>query len=66
MGVQNPADPLLHHLYRECLDGKGGAMPLAMELALQASFGSVERWRNEFIALGNRLGADHAWSLLRW
>ena len=34
----------------------GQAMTPAMALALQANFGSVERWREEFVALGKALG----------
>jgi Fe-Mn family superoxide dismutase len=34
----------------------GHPMPPAMALALMASFGSVERWRDEFVAMGKALG----------
>lgn len=35
--------------------GTGAAMAPAMELALRANFGSLERWRDEFVALGQAL-----------
>src|SRR5690349_14764815 len=43
---------LLHELYFGSLGGDGQTMEPAMALALAASFGSVERWREEFIAMG--------------
>lgn len=36
----------------------------AMILALEASFGSVERWREEFVAMGRALGGGPGWVLL--
>ena len=35
-----------------------------MALALQANFGSVARWRDEFVALGKALGGGSGWVLL--
>jgi superoxide dismutase, Fe-Mn family len=55
---------LLHELYFECLGGRGQAMPPSMELALSASFGSVERWHEEFVAMGKALGGGSGWVLL--
>lgn len=55
---------LLHELYFESLGGHGQAMLPAMALALQASFGSVERWREEFTAMGKALGGGSGWVLL--
>ncbi|MBS0452672.1 MAG: superoxide dismutase [Proteobacteria bacterium] len=55
---------LLHELYFACLGTDGQAMVPAMELALRASFGSVERWREEFIAMGKALGGGSGWVLL--
>ena len=34
------------------------------QLALAANFGSVERWREEFVALGKALGGGSGWVLL--
>ena len=59
---------LLHELYFASLSGDGQpvqpAMAPAMALALAANFGSVERWREEFIALGKAQGGGSGWVLL--
>jgi Fe-Mn family superoxide dismutase len=55
---------LLHELYFACLGTDGQPMAPALELALRASFGSVERWREEFIAMGKALGGGSGWVLL--
>ncbi|WP_114973753.1 Fe-Mn family superoxide dismutase [Rhodoferax ferrireducens] len=55
---------LLHELYFGSLGDDGRTMAPAMALALQASFGSVERWREEFIAMGKALGGGSGWVLL--
>jgi Fe-Mn family superoxide dismutase len=59
---------VLHELYFECLGGGtrpiAPAMAPAMALALGASFGSVDRWREEFVALSKALGGGSGWVLL--
>lgn len=55
---------LLHELYFDCLGAVVEPMTAAMTLALQASFGSVERWRGEFVAMGKALGGGSGWVLL--
>ena len=55
---------LLHELYLGSLGGDGVTMEPAMKLALDANFGSVERWREEFIAMGKSLGGGSGWVLL--
>jgi len=40
------------------------AMSPACTLALAANFGSAERWRDEFIAMGQALGGGSGWLLL--
>ncbi len=55
---------LLHELFFSCLGGDGGNMAPAMALALTASFGSLERWREEFVAMGKALGGGSGWVLL--
>jgi superoxide dismutase, Fe-Mn family len=55
---------LLHELYFAGLGGDGVTMEPAMDLALTASFGSVERWREEFVAMGRALGGGSGWVLL--
>ncbi len=54
---------LLHELYFDCLGASAPMVP-AMELALRASFGSVARWREEFVAMGKALGGGSGWVLL--
>lgn len=55
---------LLHELYFDCLGATGESMAPAMALALQSNFGSVERWREEFVAMGKALGGGSGWVLL--
>lgn len=55
---------LLHELYFGSLGGDGVTMEPAMKLALDANFGSVERWREEFVAMGKALGGGSGWVLL--
>jgi Fe-Mn family superoxide dismutase len=55
---------LLHELYFGNLGGAGAPMLPPMTLALTASFGSVERWREEFVAMGKALGGGSGWVLL--
>lgn len=55
---------LLHELYFASLGGAEQDMAPAMALALSASFGSVERWREEFVAMGKALGGGSGWVLL--
>lgn len=55
---------LLHELYFGSIGGEGQPMVPAMALALEASFGSVARWRDEFIAMGKALGGGSGWVLL--
>ena len=57
---------LLHELYFDSLGGAGVDMVPAMALALSASFGSVARWRDEFVAMGKALGGGSGWVLLSW
>jgi Fe-Mn family superoxide dismutase len=54
----------LHELYFACLGPDRQPMVPAMELALRASFGSAERWRDEFVAMGKALGGGSGWVLL--
>jgi superoxide dismutase, Fe-Mn family len=55
---------LLHELYFASLGGDGRTMVPAMALALAANFGSVERWREEFVAMGKALAGGSGWVLL--
>ncbi len=59
---------LLHELYFASLSAGDpatqAAMVPAMALALAANFGSAERWREEFIAMGKAQGGGSGWVLL--
>jgi superoxide dismutase, Fe-Mn family len=55
---------LLHELYFDCLGPNADGMTPAMALAMQANFGTVERWREEFVAMGKALGGGSGWVLL--
>jgi Fe-Mn family superoxide dismutase len=55
---------LLHELYFGSLGGDGLTMVPAMTLALEANFGSVDRWRSEFVAMGKALGGGSGWVML--
>lgn len=55
---------LLHELYFASLGSDATPMEPAMALALAANFGSVERWRDEFVAMGKALGGGSGWVLL--
>src|SRR5829696_4583722 len=57
---------LLHELYFASLGGDGRAVPEAMAAALVRDFGSVDRWRKEFIALAEGLAGGSGWVLLSW
>jgi Fe-Mn family superoxide dismutase len=55
---------LLHELYFASLGGDGQTMEPAWAMALEANFGSVERWREEFVAMGQALGGGSGWVVL--
>ncbi len=55
---------LLHELYFASLGTAQQEMAPAMGLALKANFGSVERWRAEFVAMGKALGGGSGWVVL--
>ncbi len=55
---------LLHELYFASLGGDGQTMEPAMKLALDGNFGGVERWHEEFVAMGKALGGGSGWVLL--
>jgi superoxide dismutase, Fe-Mn family len=54
---------LLHELYFASLGGDGKpSKPMAEALA--RDFGSLDRWRGEFVAMGNALAGGSGWVLL--
>lgn len=56
---------ILHELYFDGL-GAGGAPTGALAQAMTRDFGSVERWRAEFTAMGKAEGGGSGWVLLTW
>jgi Fe-Mn family superoxide dismutase len=56
---------ILHELF---FDGLGEQSEPGDDLkeALARNFGSYERWRSEFIAMGKALGGGSGWVLLSW
>jgi Fe-Mn family superoxide dismutase len=56
---------LLHELYFASMGGDGRATP-AMSEVLARDFGSVQKWRTQFSALGYALGGGSGWVLLTW
>ena len=55
---------LLHELYFDGLGGSGGSPEGALAEAIGRDFGSVERWRAEFTAMGRALGGGSGWVIL--
>jgi Fe-Mn family superoxide dismutase len=57
---------LLHELYFASLGGDGRVVPDTMARAIERDFGSVDRWRREFIAVANSLAGGSGWVLLSY
>jgi superoxide dismutase, Fe-Mn family len=57
---------LLHELYFASLGGDGRNVPEEMANAITRDFGSVLRWRQEFIALAESLAGGSGWVLLTY
>lgn len=55
----------LHELFFDGLGDQSEPDSLQRE-ALARDFGSYERWRSEFIAMGKALGGGSGWVLLSW
>src|SRR4030088_1675125 len=56
---------ILHELFFDGL-GEPGEPGAALRAALARDFGSYERWRSEFVAMGKALGGGSGWVLLSW
>jgi superoxide dismutase, Fe-Mn family len=54
---------ILHELFFDGL-GDESAPGKALEAAIARDFGSLERWRTEFMAMGKALGGGSGWVLL--
>ena len=58
---------ILHEIYFDSLGGPGGDPENAnLSAAMERDFGSIGRWRDEFIAMGKALGGGSGWVLLCW
>jgi superoxide dismutase, Fe-Mn family len=56
---------ILHELFFDGL-GERSEPRAALHEAIVRDFGSFERWRAEFVALGKALGGGSGWMLLSW
>ena len=57
---------ILHEVYFGCL-GKGGGKPGAkLAKQIETDFGSQQKWRDQFVAMGKALGGGSGWVLLMW
>ncbi len=56
---------VLHELFFDGL-GEQSEPGAALRNAISRDFGSFERWRAEFIAMGKALGGGSGWVLLSW
>jgi Fe-Mn family superoxide dismutase len=57
---------LLHELYFACLGGDGRTVPEPLAKAMVRDFGSVDRWRQEFVALAQGMAGGSGWVILSW
>ena len=56
---------LLHEVYFSCL-GTASQPDALLSQAIEMSFGSYDKWRAEFVAMGKALGGGSGWVLLAW
>jgi Fe-Mn family superoxide dismutase len=56
----------LHELYFASLGGDGRVLPDAVANAIVKDFGSVDRWRREFVGIANGLAGGSGWVLLTY
>jgi Fe-Mn family superoxide dismutase len=56
---------ILHEVFFDGLGDQSGPDPVLSEV-LTRDFGSYDRWRSEFIAMGKALGGGSGWVLLSW
>jgi Fe-Mn family superoxide dismutase len=56
---------ILHELFFDGLS-EGSEPGSGLKEALARDFGSYDRWRSEFIAMGKALGGGSGWVLLSW
>jgi Fe-Mn family superoxide dismutase len=56
---------VLHEVYFSCLGAPAGP-GAALGAAIERDFGSFDRWRAEFVAMGKALGGGSGWVVLNW
>src|SRR5215813_5628517 len=56
---------ILHELFFDGLGDESAPGP-PLKSAIARDFGSYERWRSEFVAMGKALGGGSGWVLLSW
>ena len=56
----------LHELYFAGLGGNGELGAGALKSAIEGFFGSMDRWRSQFMAMGKALAGGSGWVLLTW
>ena len=56
---------ILHELFFDGLGEQSEPGPVLQKI-LARDFGSYERWRSEFVAMGKALGGGSGWVLLSW
>ncbi len=56
---------MLHEVYFSCL-GTANMPDALLSQAIEMSFGSYDKWRAEFVAMGKALGGGSGWVLLTW
>ena len=57
---------LLHELYFASLGGDGRVLPDGLASAIAKDFGSVDRWRQEFVGIASGLAGGSGWVLLTY
>jgi Fe-Mn family superoxide dismutase len=57
---------LLHELYFASLGGDGRVLPEALASAIVKDFGSVDRWRQEFVGIASGIAGGSGWVLLTY
>jgi Fe-Mn family superoxide dismutase len=57
---------ILHELYFSSL-GKGGSKPgTKLATQIETDFGTQQKWRDQFVAMGKALGGGSGWVVLSW
>ena len=57
---------ILHEVYFAGLGSEESRPSTALAEALARDFGSVDRWRSEFVAMGKAEGGGSGWVILTW